>query len=246
MTRVAVDALTPGEAARARTLAAELELPLKEEGPYTFLLRVTPQRLELLEPQRREKPLYADFSAGKVGYRSAQRAREPLVRAVGVRGKYRPAVIDATAGLGQDAFVLASAGCQVTLIERSGIIAALLADGLARAHRNPATAESASRMDLLSGDANELLSGLSADTVYLDPMYPETGKTAAKTKTMRIFRALVGEDADADELLRSALSAATKRVVVKRPLKAPLLGAEAPSSSLRGKTTRFDIYPRTP
>ena len=56
-----------------------------------------------------------------------------IAKAVGIAQGVRPQVLDATAGLGKDAFVLASLGCQMTLIERQPLIAALLEDGLARA-----------------------------------------------------------------------------------------------------------------
>jgi 16S rRNA (guanine1516-N2)-methyltransferase len=46
-------------------------------------------------------------------------------------------VIDGTAGLGKDAFVLAGLGCKVTLVERHPVVVALLADGLARAWQDP-------------------------------------------------------------------------------------------------------------
>ena len=49
-------------------------------------------------------------------------------------------MLDATAGLGRDAFVLASLGCQVTLIERVPAVAALLENGIERALLNVETA----------------------------------------------------------------------------------------------------------
>ena len=77
------------------------------------------------------------------------------------------------------------------------------------------------------------------DTVYLDPMYPHTGKTALKNKEMRLFRLLVGEDTDAPRLLAAALQCAKNRVAVKRPKNAPPVGGIKPSATIPGKTTRF-------
>lgn len=203
---------------------------------YDFVLNWTGERLELQETHTQTKPLYVDFSAGKAAYRAAGKRLEPLARAVGVKGAYRPYVADATAGLGQDALVLAASGCKVLMLERSPVIAALLADGLRRLDT-----DIAKNLSLNFGEASEQLSiAPRPDVIYLDPMYP-SGKSAAKRKSMRIFRALVGDDLDAADLLASALSAAQKRVVVKRPLKAPAL-KERPNSQLKGKTTRFDIY----
>ncbi|GHM54843.1 hypothetical protein ECZU51_35130 [Escherichia coli] len=52
-----------------------------------------------------------------------------MAKAVGIKGDYLPDVVDATAGLGRDAFVLASVGCRVRMLERNPVVAALLDDG---------------------------------------------------------------------------------------------------------------------
>ena len=58
---------------------------------------------------------------------------ELLGRAVGVKAGESPRVVDATAGLGRDAYVLGDLGCEVTLVERSPVLALLLAHALERA-----------------------------------------------------------------------------------------------------------------
>ena len=132
------------------------------------------------------------------------------------------------------------------MVERSPVIAALLADGVQRALAHPETTDAAARLSLYVGEARAALSNLSEperpDTVYLDPMYPETGKKAAKRKEMRLFRRLVGDDLDAGDLLATARQVATRRVVVKRPAKAPALADQKPDAVIPGKTTRFDLY----
>ena len=234
----------------AKELAERLELPffanVDEATEVDLLLVLTLERLELIEVGSRAGPVYAEFVAGKAGYRRTQPGHAPVARAVGVKGAFRPTVFDATAGLGQDAFTLATSGCQVQMVERSPIIGALLADGLQRALAHLETTEAAARLSLTVGEADEILSNLSEaerpDAVYLDPMYPESGKKAAKRKEMRLFRRLVGDDLDAGELLEKAQEVATRRVVVKRPVKAPPLGDKKPDAVIPGKTTRFDLY----
>lgn len=161
-----------------------------------------------------------------------------------------PQVVDATAGLGADSFHLASQGLRVLMVERVPDVAALLADALARAG-DGAYGEDVRRavanLSLRVGDANTVLAELAADglkpaVVYLDPMYPGTKKSALPGKGMALFRALVGADDDAAELLQVARRAASRRVVVKRPLKAPYLGGLEPTGSLKGSTTRYDLY----
>jgi 16S rRNA (guanine1516-N2)-methyltransferase len=171
---------------------------------------------------------------------------EAVAKAVGLKGQYRPSVLDATAGLGRDAFILASLGCVVKMIERSPIVAALLTDGL---HRAAQHAELASwlpqQLCLLPGTASDLMQNWTAakpDVVYLDPMFPHRKKSALVKKEMRLFQQLLGPDEDADALLAPALALAQKRVVVKRPAGAPYLANQKPALEMQGKANRFDIY----
>ncbi len=162
----------------------------------------------------------------------------PVVRACG-----RPAfrqddaaeqirLVDATAGLGYDAYLLAIAGFHVTAIERSLEVFRLLADGL---HRHPVE-----RLAILHGQAATLLPTLAPDVVYLDPMYPPKNRSSAlPSKDMQIVRALVGDDTDSAALFAVAREVA-RRVVVKRPAHAAPLGE--PSMQITGKLARFDVY----
>lgn len=228
-----------GALEEASRLAARLQLPLGT--PADYYLYLSPERLELQQHGSKSGAVYVDFAASDMLRRIADQRREPLHRAMAVKAK--PSVIDATAGLGEDALLLAAAGCQVTMLERSAIVAALLEDGLRRATAIPELAQSLARLRLVQGDARVLLPQLArAQVIYLDPMYPQSGKSAAKRKEMTVFRRLLGDDDDAAELLELARDFALERVVVKRPLKAAPLGASKPTASLKGRTTRFDIY----
>ena len=152
--------------------------------------------------------------------------------------------MDATAGLGRDAFLLACSGARVTLLERSPEVHELLRDALTRAAaENPELAAVVARMTLIQGDARDLLPGLQADTVIVDPMHPPRTNTAIVKQEMRQLRELVGTDPDALELMRAALAANCSRVVLKWPLRAkPLEGLRKPSHSITGKTVRYDVF----
>ncbi|MCK5648263.1 MAG: class I SAM-dependent methyltransferase, partial [Gammaproteobacteria bacterium] len=80
------------------------------------------------------------------------------------------------------------------------------------------------------------------DVIYLDPMFPHRKKSALVKKEMLAFQQLIGDDNDSDELLSICRQLAKKRVVVKRPIKAPYLDAQKPSFSMNMKKHRFDIY----
>lgn len=193
-------------------------------------------------------PVRAEFVSGKMGYRREHGggAGQLVARAVGLQ-KTRAGlhVVDTTAGLGQDAFVLAALGCRVTLFERHPVIHALLADGLARAALNAECAEIVERMTLRQGSSIDWLrqgTGETADVIYLDPMFPHRDKSALVKKEMQVFRGLVGDDDDAGQLLAAALEQARYRVVVKRSRKAPAIEGPEPSTRLEGKSSRYDIY----
>ena len=187
-----------------------------------------------------------DFASGAVGYRFRRGGERghPLVRAAGIKKGHMPAIVDATAGLGRDAFLLASAGAAVTLIERSAEVHGLLKDALARAAAESAElAEVIARMRLIHGDARSLLRELKPDVVIVDPMHPPRRGTALVKQEMRQLSAIVGADEDADELMRIALASARERVVLKWPLRAaPLLDAPKPSHQLSGKTVRYEVF----
>ena len=189
-----------------------------------------------------------DFSSDALTFRRLHGGgkKEAIAKAIGLKGQTSVQVLDATAGLGRDAFVLASLGCQVAMIERSPVVAALLKDGLDRAAHDLTLADwLPARMQLHHGIALTLLNnwqGTCPDVVYLDPMFPHRKKSAAVKKEMRLFQQLLGPDEDADLLLAPALALAKKRVVVKRPAGAPFLANQKPQIEMTGKANRFDIY----
>lgn len=172
--------------------------------------------------------------------------REMLVRAARVRGVEAPHAVDATAGLGEDSLLLAAAGFSVTLCENDPVIALLLADALRRAGNEPQLAGIVSRMRLVEADSVEVLAGMddAPDVVYLDPMFPGRTKSAAVKKKFQLLHHLEAPCADEDALMDAALAAGPRRVVVKRPVKAPVLAGVRPSHSVAGKAVRFDVIVR--
>lgn len=229
---------------KAIALAQTLGLPYVLEPLHGLMLHVADERLELREAGSKTGPVYVDFSALKRKYGVGVRRRPVDLIAKAISAKQHLSVFDATTGLGQDAFVMALYGCQVRMLERSKVVHALLEDGLERAKNDKDLAEIIARMSLSYGDAKQILPTLAQtkcpEVIYLDPMYPESGKSAAKRKEMRLFRELVGDDMDVQDVFEVALETATKRVVIKRPLKAPTLGK--PSFVTKGTTLRFDVY----
>ena len=231
----------------ATALKRSLHLPIVEidSTDYPALLVVADDHLELRSTRKNAPgPIYVDFLKGKYAHRRrfGGGRGQMIARAVGCQPKKQPVVLDITAGLGQDAFILATLGCDVTMLERSPIIAALLTDGLKRAQQE-AWFQSLS-LRLLETDAKKHLQTLIGypDVIYCDPMYPHSKKTALVKKEMRGLRDVVGDDEDAPELLALALKKTRRRVVVKRPRLAPPLEGPKPDLIFKGKRCRYDVY----
>lgn len=249
--RLAVCGSTAELQGSAQSLAEELDLPWTESADadnHEALLLVTARglQLQLCGPQA-PGPITVDFGAGQMRHRRRGGHNELLGRAVGIGKWPQLSVLDATAGLGRDSFVLADLGCRVTLCERSTLAYALLRDGLERA-RTSADAwlqEVSGRMQLQLSDGVDCMrqwSGEAPHTVYLDPMFPPRKKSARVKKEMWLFQYLLDTEDTGEELLEPALALARHRVVVKRSNRAAALGGHKPHFELGGKTVRFDVY----
>lgn len=192
-------------------------------------------------------PVTASFLQGKTTHRLkfGGGKGQMIAKAVGLNKGVIPSILDATAGLAQDAFVLASLGCDMTLIERSPIIAELIRVALNES-KDSDVQEITARMNLIQADAASWLRQQSdkvADVIYLDPMYPHRDKSALVKKEMRLFHTLVGESLDDAALLEAALEKARYRVVVKRPRKGETISGRSPAHQIIGKSCRYDVYP---
>lgn len=247
---VRTDPSAPDDSGYLVRLAERLNLPMTDSsGPgFSYLLTVRDSRLELqsqIDPKA--SALTIDFLSGAAYYRfiNDRRINQPLAKAAGIKSGFRPTVLDATAGFGEDAFVLAALGCRITMIERSAVIWALLADAISRCNENETVQQVFDQyVTLKLADSIEYMSntGRSYDTVYLDPMYPSLPKSPLNKQKMRILRDLVGDDSDGAELLTAALLRAQKRVAVKRPARAGHLDGRKPSYTISSKSSRYDIY----
>jgi len=222
-------------------IAAKANFPELE-----FLLQVNFQHLELSKlDEPKLGAIKVDFVSGAVAHRrkfGGGRGQD-IAKAVGLKHGFTPHVLDATAGLGRDSFVLATLGCTVTMMERMPVVAALLENGLQRGNLNTDVNDITQKMKIIHASSiNDMDLAQQPDVIYLDPMYPHREKSAAIKKEMRIFQTLVGEDLDADALLAPALALAKYRVVVKRPNYAPPLNNQKPSTTIKMKKNRFDVY----
>ncbi|MDX1901174.1 MAG: class I SAM-dependent methyltransferase [Gammaproteobacteria bacterium] len=208
-------------------------------------LQPTPKGL-ILQKAGSKSSLWIDFSDKKLTYRRehASLRKEALAKAAGLRHGSNPILLDVTAGLGQDAFIIASLGFQIYLLERSPIVHSLLEDAIQRGNQDENIAPITQRMKLIHADSLYFLEhpSIIPDIIFLDPMFPARKKTAKPGISMQIFHEVIGENNDADRLFEKSLACATQKVVVKRPRLAPPLKEQKPHFTLDGSSCRFDVY----
>lgn len=156
----------------------------------------------------------------------------------------RATAIDATAGLGEDSFLLAAAGFHVRMYERDAVIAELLSDAMERGKKDPELSDILSRMELVKGDSIEGMRSLPErpDVILLDPMFPKRQKSALVKKKFQLIHGLEKPCEDEQELFEAAVQAGPHRLIVKRPLKGPFLADRKPDYNLSGKAIRYDCY----
>ena len=175
-------------------------------------------------------------------------SKELLAKAAKIKGADHELVaVDATAGLGEDSLVLAAAGFKVLMYEKNPVIYQLLCDTIQRAREIPELAEIAARMHPHNGDSIQALKDMaaqdgSADVILLDPMFPERQKSALVKKKLQMIQKLEVPCMDEIELVRTAMEARPKKVVIKRPPKGPYLAGLKPDHSIQGKAVRFDCF----
>ena len=190
--------------------------------------------------------LLADFVPMAARLKQGTIGTELLVRAAKLKkSQYagdRPALLDATAGLGEDAILLAAAGFTVTMYEQNPTIAALLEDALRRAAAEPALAEIVSRMELISADSIAAMRNLQTppDVIYLDPMFPGRKKSARIKKKFQLLQQLETPCTNEAELLDAAVAAHPHKIVIKRPARGPYLAGRKPDYSISGSAVRYD------
>jgi 16S rRNA (guanine1516-N2)-methyltransferase len=223
---------------------------LKKKDQYDMQLFIHDDLVELYDKQLNTS-ISIDFLSGAMAHRHqfGGGRGQAIAKAVGLKSGNTPTILDVTAGLAGDAFVLATLGCPVTMIERSPALFLLIEDALQRAALNETFSVIMEQgFIVINDDANDYIKQqLSAentppDIIYIDPMYPYRKKSALVKKDMQILQRLHSEDDNVGSLLSNALKFAKKRVVVKRPLHAETLTGIKPNTCIKSKKTRYDIY----
>lgn len=245
--RIAIYPENTDSLAFAQQLAKDYGLALIHEiqqDHFDFILYLDLQKLKLRDMSYKQASfLEINFVEGALAYRKAKGGGhdQALAKALGLPNKGLK-ILDATAGLGRDAFLLAALGSQIVACERNPIVFLLLDSALKHWQEHTGIEKERQRLSFIHCDAIEALDNIQdIDAVYLDFMFPEKKKSALVKKEMQILQKLVGHDDCDSRIVEKALALAKKRVVVKRPVWADPVYPKV-SRKLEGKTTRFDIY----
>ncbi|WED42277.1 class I SAM-dependent methyltransferase [Legionella cardiaca] len=220
---------------RAKELAQILTLPIDNQAKQQLLVKADRLVLKIDD----FTPLYADFTLSTWQKRRDAGKKQGLVRACKPTQGIR--IVDATAGWGRDAAVLASFGAEVIMLERQPILATLLADALSCRDEH---SKKLMNLKLYLIDSYDFLQNLLPseypDVIYIDPMHPERQKSALVKKDMQVLQQLIARDDKVLDLLTLAKTKVQRRVVVKWPQS--LSALLNPDTTIPGKTVRFDIY----
>lgn len=234
---------------RAEELTQQLGLDNPPQAPSEgIILFVSTDGLSLATVNDSQSRVRIDFSTGKNAHRRkfGGGVNQTLARATGLNKNKHLHIIDATGGLARDAFVLASLGAEIQILEQSPILCLLIESALQAGSLDPSITHITQRMTVHHCNSVEALYEpqhfKAADVIYMDPMYPSRQKNAAVKKDMQLLHLMIGADHSAEKLLDAALKSAIKRVVVKRPIKAPPLSTHRLAGDVSSKNTRYDIY----
>lgn len=225
-----------------RDLAEQLgiELTARISNSETYL-SITKQGLVIINKDISEKPIRLDFNETLRKFQRQNLKKHPLVTAVGIKNKNN-LIIDTTAGFAKDSLLLASLGHKVISLESSPIIFYLIQE----AKNRLLTDKPNINLDFLNIDSFEYLTNCKTipDIIYIDPMFPESSKSALAKKNMQILQKITKtEKFDYEKLLKVAIKKARKKVIVKRPRLGPFLAEiEAKAQISSNQSTRYDIY----
>lgn len=222
-------------------LAERLDLPL-EKSPESYYLVFVENQWVVRDPrQGAQFSIQLDFNKEleKLTRQRLSVKRDLLCRAVGFQGQEDYTVIDGTLGAGKDSLLLYHFGVSILGIEQHSITHCLVESALAKSELDT------KKFQIKKAETCDFLQQgqWQAQVLYLDPMFENTSQKSAPKKTLAFIRELETPPMDVEKIILKAFEVGIKRVVVKRPLKAAQLYGK-PSSVLRGKLIRYDVYTR--
>ncbi len=208
---------------RAQELSRRLRAPYIPRDGHGRLFR-TGEELWYIIGKDRESVRSAQTEifvhVGMMKLKRGPGRQHPMLRAIAPLTLPVPStVVDATLGLGQDAFHMGiMLETNVLGVEASPVILALLEEGTARLRRaGDRWSEGVGRLSVLPGDAETALAGMQTSAhpvVFLDPMFESPLRSPPGWE---VFRSFAVSAPLTEEALRQAVRVAADRVVLKVP-----------------------------
>lgn len=242
---ISTDSASEAEQGLADFLGIPLIGESEDRSAYGFCLQFLPKGLALHDlDATAAKPTIVDFSSSQLESRASDSlSQQNLIKALGVKKYPHPTVLDGMAGLGKDAYLMAMAGCQVHMLEKSKLVYSLLNDGLVRLQQLDFESLGRGSLNLEFGDFLDARPAAQQyDVVYLDPMYQSSNRKSKAKRDIERLQRLLGKEENEDSLLAHGLLLAKRRVIVKRAKNAPLFAAKKPDFNYKGSSARFDVY----
>ena len=176
---------------KAKSIANKLKVDIIDDkdsiNDDNLILNISSNGLYLIN---KNMILHGDFTKNMKRLSPNKIQSELLIKASKIKGKKEDLIaVDATAGLGEDSLLLATAGFKVYLYENNPIIALLLKDTIKRAKKVPELEEIVCKMEVIEEDSIKAMKELDfkPDIILLDPMFPERKKSALVKKKFQLL-----------------------------------------------------------
>ena len=189
-----------------------------------------------------KKLIHIDFLKGQMGWRIKRTDHETLLKKALGKKRDNLTILDGTAGFLSDTLIFLALGHKVIACEQSRVLFMLLNDAINRAREELIFLKN---LVLAHGNAIDIYKNArNVDLIYLDPMYPDSKKNAARSGSMNDIKNILEIESIKnleDQIFFDFKKQDFKKIVLKRPIKSKIIDTNL-NYQVKGKSTRFDVY----
>ena len=189
-----------------------------------------------------KKLIHIDFLKGQMRWRLKRTDHETLLKKALGKKRDNLTILDGTAGFLSDTLIFLALGHKVIACEQSRVLFMLLNDAINRAREELIFLKN---LVLAHGNAIDIYKNArNVDLIYLDPMYPDSKKNAARSGSMNDIKNILEIESIKnleDQIFFDFKKQDFKKIVLKRPIKSKIIDTNL-NYQVKGKSTRFDVY----